>query len=289
MDLFASQLTHQLKNYVSWRPDPGATATDAFTLDWTKFMGYVNPPWNLVGRVLTHVRSQQAKVTLIAQIWSSAETIPSPGEPIPDTPDSQSQQTRSNTPSSHMGYLRERFRSQNLSEEASKLVLSSWRQKQFKSYDSLFEKWVCWCHQRDTNPISGDINNVVNFLAELFQQGCQYQSLNVYRWAVSSVHEKAEVGQHLLITRLIKGAFHERPPQPRYTATWDVAAVTGLFEALGNNEPMHINNLTHKTAMLYALTHPSWSADLVGLSVKKKRYSLPLYQLDLQSSPDNQK
>ena len=74
VDLFTSRLTHQLKNYVSWRPDPGAMATDAFTLDWTKFTGYANPPWNLVGRVLTHVRSQQAKVTLItpilrAQVW----------------------------------------------------------------------------------------------------------------------------------------------------------------------------------------------------------------------------
>ena len=34
----------------------------------------------------------------------------------------------------------DRFRGQNLSEEASKLLLSSWRQKTSKSYDSLFGK-----------------------------------------------------------------------------------------------------------------------------------------------------
>ena len=132
---------------------------------------------------------------------------------------------------------------------------------------------------------------MVNFLAELFQQGYQYRSLNAYRSAISSVHEKIdgyEVGQHPLITRLIKGAFHERPPQPRYTATWDVATVTGYLDALGNNESMHISDLTHKTAMLFALTRPSWSADLVGLSVEKKRVLLS-YQLDLQSNPGNQK
>ena len=49
VDLFASRLTHQLREYVSWRPDPEAVATDAFTLDWTRFKGYANPPWNLIG------------------------------------------------------------------------------------------------------------------------------------------------------------------------------------------------------------------------------------------------
>ena len=71
VDLFASRLTHQLQNYVSWRPDPEAMATDAFTLDWTQFQGYANPPWNLIGRVLSHVRNQKAQVTLVAPIWRS--------------------------------------------------------------------------------------------------------------------------------------------------------------------------------------------------------------------------
>ena len=35
VDLFASRLTHQLPNYVSWHPDPGAIACDAFAQDWS--------------------------------------------------------------------------------------------------------------------------------------------------------------------------------------------------------------------------------------------------------------
>ena len=76
VDLFASRLTNQLREYVSWRPDPGAMAIDAFTLDWTKFKGYANPPWNLVGRVLTHVRNQKVRVTLIAPVWRSQAWYP---------------------------------------------------------------------------------------------------------------------------------------------------------------------------------------------------------------------
>ena len=39
--------------FVSWRPDPEAIATDAFTVTWTGLKAYANPPWSLVGRVLS--------------------------------------------------------------------------------------------------------------------------------------------------------------------------------------------------------------------------------------------
>ena len=175
-----------------------------------------------------------------------------------------------------MGYLRDRFRGQKLSEEASELLLASWRQKSAKTYDSLFSKWVRWCSERDSDPISGDIGEVINFLAHLFHQGYQYHCLNSYRSAISSVHEKVdgyEVGQHPLVTRLIKGAFHERPPQPRYSETWDVSKVTSYLDSLGNNYELSTEELTFKTVTLMALTRPSRSVDLASLNPEYRRYS----------------
>ena len=32
--LFASIINHQLSNYIPWRPDPGAKAVDAFSINW---------------------------------------------------------------------------------------------------------------------------------------------------------------------------------------------------------------------------------------------------------------
>ena len=98
-------------------------------------------------------------------------TTPAPSMLRSGITNSQGQQTGHNSPASCMGYLRERFRGQNLSEEASKFLLPSWRQKNSWSYDHMFGKWVCWCQQRDTNLTSGDINEVVNFLTDLYQQG----------------------------------------------------------------------------------------------------------------------
>ena len=76
VDLFASRLTHQLQDYVSWRPDPEAMATDAFSLDWTKIQGYANPPWNLISRVLAQVRNQKAQLVLVAPVWKSQVWYP---------------------------------------------------------------------------------------------------------------------------------------------------------------------------------------------------------------------
>ena len=76
IDLFASRLTTQCQRYFSWRPDPYAEATDAFLQDWSQVKGYANPPWNLVGRVLAHVQSQQAQVVLVAPVWKTQPWYP---------------------------------------------------------------------------------------------------------------------------------------------------------------------------------------------------------------------
>ena len=43
VDLFASRLSAQLPMYVSWKPDPEALATDAFTVNWKTWKAYANP------------------------------------------------------------------------------------------------------------------------------------------------------------------------------------------------------------------------------------------------------
>ena len=124
---------------------------------------------------------------------------------------------RGNPPTSRVGYLRQRYKDCQISEGATKLLLASWRHKSSKTYDSLFGKWASWCSEWDSDPVSCPIGEVVNFLAHLFVEGYQYRSINSYRSAISSMHEKVdgyEVGQRPLVSRTVKGVFHERPPQP---------------------------------------------------------------------------
>ena len=76
VDMFASRLTHQLPCYFSWRPDPAAEATDAFTQDWSQFQGYVNPPWCLLLPTLVKIQRERARVVLVAPMWKTQPWYP---------------------------------------------------------------------------------------------------------------------------------------------------------------------------------------------------------------------
>ena len=103
----------------------------------------------------------------------------------------------------------------------------------------------------------------------------QYRSLNAYRSAISSIHDKVDgvsVGQHPLVARVLKGAFNERPPQPRYSETWDVNTVTSYIDNMGDNATLDLQDLSMKLTMLLALTRPTRSSDLTSLDLRFRRY-----------------
>jgi len=76
VDLFATRLTAQCQCYFSWQPDPSAEATDAFLQSWTNMRCYTNPPWNLIGRTLAQVQSQQVRIVLVAPVWKAQPWYP---------------------------------------------------------------------------------------------------------------------------------------------------------------------------------------------------------------------
>ncbi len=76
IDLFATRLTTQLPTYISWRPDPQAVATNAFSENWSGMKGYANPPWNLIGRLLSQTRKQQTELVLIAPVLRAQPWYP---------------------------------------------------------------------------------------------------------------------------------------------------------------------------------------------------------------------
>lgn len=70
IDLFASRLSRQLLKFVSWKPDPEALGTDAFTLDWNQWRGYAFPPFSLIGRCLRQVQIQRvAELVIVTPVW----------------------------------------------------------------------------------------------------------------------------------------------------------------------------------------------------------------------------
>ena len=84
------------------------------------------------------------------------------------------------------------------------------------------------------------------------------------------MHEKVdgdEVVKHLLVARMLKGAFNERPPRPKYESIWQVDLVLTMFMKDGPSSTLSLQGLTVKTAMLLALTRPCRGADLAELNL----------------------
>ena len=76
------------------------------------------------------------------------------------------------------------------------------------------------------------------------------------------------LGQHPLVSRLSKGMYNSRPPQPRYTRTWDVDIVTRYLSSLGYNNALSLKQLSHKLAILMAVVGANRVSELQALDLR---------------------
>ena len=70
IDMFASRLNYKLESYCAWVPDPGASAIDCFTLDWSMYTYiYAFPPFSLVGRTLRKIITDKTEAIIVVPKW----------------------------------------------------------------------------------------------------------------------------------------------------------------------------------------------------------------------------
>ena len=69
IDLFATRHNSQLKKIVSWKYDPEAVSTDAYSLSWSNFEPYMFPPFALIGRVIFSDKAQRA--IIVVPFWTT--------------------------------------------------------------------------------------------------------------------------------------------------------------------------------------------------------------------------
>ena len=142
------------------------------------------------------------------------------------------------------------------------------------AYQSAWDKWSSWCQRQQIDPVSCEIHFFVNFLAKLYKQGLQQCSINTIKSAVSMTQSQIEgipIGQHPLVSRLTKGIYNCRPPQPRYTATWDVDIVIARILNLGVNSVLSLKQLSQKLVVLMVLVEASRTSKL-ALDIRYRVY-----------------
>ena len=69
IELFASRINCQIKPYVSFHPDPGAIAVNAFHMSWKQFQAYIFPTFCLIPRILQKVQAEQCTVVMDVPRW----------------------------------------------------------------------------------------------------------------------------------------------------------------------------------------------------------------------------
>ena len=101
VDLFANRHNRKCRQYCSWRADPHSLG-NAFAVHWGRWTCWVNPPWELIPRVLDKIRQDQAHGLLCLPVWKTApwwrdlqrvqrgKMIIVQGEPIFQDPDGKS-------------------------------------------------------------------------------------------------------------------------------------------------------------------------------------------------------
>ena len=111
---------------------------------------------------------------------------------------------------------------------------------------------------------------IVKFIHYLFESKVSISEISMAVSADSKYHivykdTGTPVGQHSLVTMAKKTFWQQRPPIPRYCATYDVTVVLRHIEILGQNFSLTLKQLSEKKAFLVAFSTLSRYTPFFGL------------------------
>ena len=154
---------------------------------------------------------------------TGSERSPLAGIGLGHTPESQGRRSSISRQRLHevggVANLRERVSAKRISDEALALMCKSRAPGTRLVYQSAWNQYASWCSERQIDPIACPIDDVVNYLYDLFDRNRKYRTINTHRSAISAYHQLvdgAKVGSHPYVTQLLRGVAHENPPLPRH-------------------------------------------------------------------------
>ncbi len=159
-----------------------------------------------------------------------------------------------------------------LSETAVSNIINARRPSTVKQYESAQKIWQKWCVENDCNYLDTTVQNVLNFLSQLFYDGKSVSTIGLYRSAISACHKLVNglpIGQASLICSLMQGMKNNRPSVPRYATTWQVDKVCTVLAGkdFSPNDSVNIFRLMQKVAMLIVLSTACRLSVLVRLDL----------------------
>ena len=212
---------------------------------------------HMVHKTTANVHSKSDKVTSM-----SGPTVPTQNEHLSSKP--------SSVQVDGMEAVNRNFKDKGFSGNVRELLLASWRPGTQRDYTCKFNRFHSWCRGRQIDPFTASLNSCSDFLASLFQAGLGYRTIAGYRSMLSAIlppTESIKLGQHPVITRLLKGVFNSRPPKHMLVPEWDIVLVLKMLSE-APFEPLQdaaLKYLTWKTVFLTAISTFRRCGDLQAL------------------------
>ena len=177
-------------------------------------------------------------------------------------------------------HIRRSFKARGISEAACNLLMASWTTGTQKQYKDYIQKWSNFCAQRKTNHNQPTVEEDLEFFTHLYTQGLSYSASNTAWSALSSyiiLHNGTSLGQHRLVSRLLKGIFQTKPPLPRYSETWDVSVVLHYLQGSSPVGTLNLKELTLKLVTLILLVSGQRGQTIHLLNISNMRVSADGY------------
>ena len=187
-----------------------------------------------------------------------------------------------------MQIIRRSLEEADIPPDVTDVIMHSWRRSTHKQYDHYIAKGVQFCSQGTGDHLRPTVKGLLMFLHSLYWKGMSYSSLNTARSAVSNLDigqnpNHASIGKHFLVSKYLKGVFHEIKPVPKYCSIWSVDPVLDYFFTLWPLDKLPRKELSLKLVLLVALTTGQRcqtvtfldvSAEYIAKSVDCYRFSL---------------
>lgn len=169
-----------------------------------------------------------------------------------------------------MPFLRHKLTLAGHDQDTITLMMGAWRESTKKQYTSYIKRWEKFAEQHKWSVLEPKFPQVCTFLRKLSQEGLAHGAVNTARSALSLILPKIqlkEFGKQTEVSWLIKSIYEKNPPQPKYSAFWDVGKVFTLFTSWPENNLLTLKHLTWKLNMLLLLVSSQRGQTIVNLSV----------------------
>ena len=165
---------------------------------------------------------------------------------------------------------RRRLETEGFPAEVIDTIQKSIRKSSSGQYNRLWKIYGNWCVERQLDPCTAPVRDVLSFLQSLVSKGLAFRTIGVYRSAISKFHDHVHglpLGQHIKVIKFMRGVFNNNPPCRVLFPTWDINIVLDFLRK-PPFVPLNqcgLQALTFKVVFLVAVTSARRCAELQAL------------------------